>query len=106
MPRILRVFPGPNIDTHEMMVMTLGMYVKMREVLTDLKVCILKNRTRTDSITSDDPVVFSGMFHAKKLQTIRFGYGSAGALFFLPLSPRLLLLCYDGDVYRVSGRVG
>ena len=96
--------PRQNIDTHEMMVMTLGMCVEMREVLTDLKVCILKNRTRTDFITSDDPVVFSSMFHAKKLQTVLFGYGSAGALFFLPLSPRLLLLCYDGDVYSISNK--
>ena len=96
--------PRLNTSTHEMMIMTLSMYVKMRELLTDLKVCILMNRTRHDFITSDDPVVFSSMFHAKKLKTMHFGFGSAGALFFLPLSPRLLFLCYDGDVYNVSNK--
>ena len=96
--------PRPHFDTYKMMAMTLGIYVKMREVSTDLKVCILKNRTRTDFVTSDDPAVSSNMFHAEKLESSDFGYGSAGALFFLPLSPRLLLLCYDGDVYSVSSK--
>ena len=96
--------PRPTFATYEMMAMTLGIYAEMREVSTDLKVCILKNHSRMNFITSDDPVVFSSMFHARKLKTNLFGYGSAGALFFLPLSPRLLLLCYDGDVYNVSNK--
>ena len=96
--------PRASIDFHNMMLMTLGLYVDFRKSVTDLKLSILKNRTSIDFITCDDPVVFSSMYHAKKLKTDRFGFGSAGALFFFPLSPRLLLLAYDGDVYSLSNK--
>ena len=55
-------------------------------------------------IASDDPVVFTSMFHAKKQRTDRFGFASTSDLFFLPLYPKLLLLCYDGDAYTLSGK--
>ena len=99
-----RELPQPPLSFHDSMVMTLGLYRDMSTNVTDLKLCILKNRTPTDFVTCDDPVVFSSMFHAKKLKTDRFGFGSAGALFFFPLSPRLLLLAYDGDVYTLSNK--
>ena len=69
-----------------------------------VKVCLVINKTSMPFITSDDPVAFTSMFHAEKLHSDRFGFGSTGALFFLPLSPRLLLLCYDGDAYILTGK--
>ena len=96
--------PRQQVDFHEMMTLTLGFYVEMRKSVTDLKLCILKNRTATDFVTCDDPVAFSSMYHSKRLKTDRFGFGSAGALFFFPISPRLVLLAYDGDVYTVSNK--
>ena len=100
--------PGsiPELDssTHHMMLMTLSLYSKIRRYLADLKVCLVRNKTRIPFITSDDPVAFTSMFHAKKLHTNRFGFGSTGALFFMPLSPKLLLLCYDGDAYFLKGK--
>ena len=97
-------FPELESDTHSMMLMTFSMYEDMKRYLTDLKICLVRNKTQTPFITSDDPVVFTSMFHAKKIRTDRFGFASTGALFFLPLSPKLLLLCYDGDAYNMSGK--
>lgn len=96
--------PRYRINTHEMMIMTMGLYADMSPGLTDLKLSIIRNRTSRDFVTSDDPVVFASMFHAKHVKTDRFGFGSAGVLFFFPLSPRLLLLAYDGDVYTLSNK--
>ncbi len=101
--------PGSILEldssTYHMMLMTISMYMKIRKHLIDLKVCIIRNKTCIPFITSDDPVAFTSMFHAEKLHTDQFGFGSAGALFFFPLSPKLLLLCYDADVYILNGKL-
>lgn len=97
-------FPELESDMHSMMHMTFSMYMDMQEYLTDLKICLVRNKTNTQFITSDDPAVFTSMFHAKKIRTDKFGFASTGALFLFPLSPKLLLLCYDGDAYNMRGK--
>ena len=90
-----------NLTTHEHMRIALSMYPNVRHAISDLQICILENRTSVEFITSDDPVVYTSRFHAEKVQSNNFGITAAGVFFVLPLSPRLLLLCYDADVYRL-----
>jgi len=96
--------PELDLSTHHMMLMAMSMFTRTRRHSTDLKVCLVRNKTSVPFVTSDDPVAFTSMFHAEKLNSDRFGFGSAGALFFMPLSPKLLLLCYDSDTYILSGK--
>ena len=72
-------------------------------LVDDLKICILKNNTKTDFVTSDNPAVITNKWYFlnKKVHFRSFGIQSAGALFVLPLTPRLLMLAYDGDVYSI-----
>ena len=77
------------------------MYSHVRHSIQDLRVCILENRTSVEFITSDDPVVYTSRLHAERVRSNNFGIAAAGVFFVLPLSPRLLLLCYDADVYRL-----
>ena len=96
--------PPPQIDmsADSMMTMTLQLYNMLRRATSDLKVCLVRNRSTVDFITSDDPVILTSRFHAQKLKSNTFGAGSAGTLFYFPLSPRLLLVCYDGDIYTAK----
>ena len=98
--------PDVDLSTKAMMLTTLQMYTGIRETVTDLKACLVKNDTSVDFVTSDDPVVFTSRFHAQKIKSRVFGTSSAGAMFYFPLSPRLLLMCYDGDVYTVHDKRG
>ena len=88
---INKQFPGelPELesDIGNMMLMSLSIYTDLRKYLTDLKICLVKNKTQTQFITSDDPVVFTSMFHAKKQRTDRFGFVSTGAPVFLTAIP-------------------
>ena len=96
--------PETDTSARAMMIGSLGLYERAAPAVLDLRTCFLKNKSRVDFITSDDPVCFTSRFHAKRgLQS--FGIASAGALFFMPLSPRLLMLCYDPNVYSVT-RIG
>ncbi len=76
--------------------------------IDDLKVCVLKNRTSLPYITSDNPAVITNKWRLDKDRSpgLSFGLGSAGVLAFLPLSPKLMLVIYDGDVYSLPNTNG
>lgn len=82
--------------------------LKNRHLIHDLKVCILKNNTKTDFITSDHPAVLTNRWYFlnKKVQFRSFGLQSSGALFILPLTPRIIMLAYDKDVYSIANIKG
>lgn len=76
--------------------------------LDDLKFCIIKNKTEFPFITSDNPAVLTNRWQLENKKTLglSFGMGSAGMLAILPLTPKLLFLGYDGDVYSVPNERG
>lgn len=57
-------------------------------------------------ITSDNPVSYYNTFLEKRGQ-YKCGYGLVGTLLFLPLSPKLGVILYDSQIYKVgSAKVG
>lgn len=76
--------------------------------IDDLKFCVFKNKSEVPFITSDNPAVLTNKWHLEndRPRVHSFGIGSAGALALLPLTPRLLFLGYDGDVYSVPHERG
>ena len=83
-------------------------YIKDIDKIKDLEVCIVKNTTKKEFISSDNPSVLTNKlyFSHKNVKFVSFGFGSAGALFFLPLTPKLLLVVYDSDVYSLPKEKG
>lgn len=83
-------------------------FVHAMHELDDLKFCVIRNKTAFPFLTSDNPAVLTNRWHLenKKTRDVSFGMGSAGMLAILPLTPKLLLLGYDGDVYNVPNERG
>jgi len=77
--------------------------VSMR-IVDDLKLCIVRNRTSVPCVSSDNPAILTNRLHLQRPPRGRpaFGAKTAGALFLLPLSPTLLAVLHDGDVYSVA----
>jgi hypothetical protein len=77
-------------------------------IVDDLKVCIARNRTDRPFVTSDDPAVLTNRLHIQRRQKVQrsFGVRTAGAIFFLPLSPNLCAIVYDSAVYHTSQAAG
>ena len=71
--------------------------------IADLKVCLLRNRTALPLITSDDPAIQTNRWYLSDERTRgrSLGLGKAGALLLLPLSPSVICVFYDGDVYSI-----
>jgi hypothetical protein len=77
-------------------------------IVDDLKICIAHNRTHRPFVTSDDPAVLTNRLHLQRRHKIlrSFGVKTAGAVFLLPLSPRLCAIMYDSAVYQTGQRSG
>lgn len=77
-------------------------------VVDDLKLCLLRNKTSIPFITSDDPAILTNRWHLQEKRTkwSSFGLGAAGNILILPISPEILCLGYDGDVYNVPHNNG
>jgi hypothetical protein len=76
--------------------------------IDDTGVCLVRNCSDTPFITSDDPAVMTNKWHlVDPLRSAKsFGVGTAGVLCLLPLSPEVLFLGYDPDVYSVPNDKG
>jgi hypothetical protein len=77
-----------------------------RHFVDDLKCCVVRNKTARDFVTSDDPAIVTNKFYMQKLDRSDFGMASSGTMLVLPLTPRFLLLCYDGGVYTIPEKIG
>lgn len=75
--------------------------LEMREGIADLKLAFLDNATKARFVTCDDPVVHTNRLYVQRVGDTNFGLGSGGALLYLPLSPTVAMLLYDGGVYSV-----
>jgi hypothetical protein len=88
--------------------LAMSTFVDALDDVSDLKVCLLRNRTELPFVVSDDPAIMTNRWHLQSDQTRgrSFGTGKAGALFFLPISPQVICVIYDGDVYSVGHKGG
>ncbi|WFP64879.1 DUF4238 domain-containing protein [Mesorhizobium sp. WSM4904] len=77
-------------------------YAHTMAVVDDLKVRVVRNLTSVPFITSDDPAVLANRWHQQRVRDRSFGVSSAGALLFLPLTPTLLAIFLDSDVYQAE----
>lgn len=97
-----------RFEIREAVQMAMKTFAESMDSVADLKVCLIRNRTRTPFFTSDDPAVLTNRWHLESARTKghSFGLHSAGDILLLPLSPQTLCLGYDGDVYSVPHKNG
>jgi hypothetical protein len=97
-----------NLNIRQAVLLAMRVFVDVMDAVDDLRVCLLRNLTEVPFVTSDDPAVLSNWWYLEGARTRRtaFGLQSAGALLLLPLSPQVLCLAYDGEVYNVPDGEG
>ena len=100
--------PSFRLQMRDAVQIAMRTFVKSMEVVSDLKVCLVRNRSKVPFVTSDDPAVFTNRWHLQNVQrkALSFGLNSAGALAILPLSPSVLCLAYDSDMHSVPHHQG
>lgn len=69
--------------------------------VTDLKFCVLENKTNSFFITSDAPVIV-----VNPLGYYGAGLANIGTVVFFPISPQKLVMFYDGKLYeKIMGEI-
>ncbi|CDN60969.1 hypothetical protein I35_2446 [Burkholderia cenocepacia H111] len=88
--------------------MAMQNFIEVIDIVSDLSICLVRNRSNVPFVTSDDPAILSNRWHLQnQARTARsFGLSNAGALIFLPISPRVLCLGFDRDIHSVQHRNG
>lgn len=83
-------------------------FAEEMNLFEDLKVCLVRNKTKMPFVTSDDPAVVTNRWHKEcpRAQHKSPGLMACGIAIFLPLTPRILCIAYDGDVYSVPHECG
>jgi hypothetical protein len=97
-----------GLEMKEAVQISMHTFADQIEVVDDLKVCLMRNYTAVPFITSDDPAILTNRWYLNHTRRshLSFGLGNAGLLFLLPMSPSVLCLGYDGDVYSVPHESG
>ncbi len=91
--------------SHEALVAgSLSNFLSLAPYVYDLEFCVLQNSTKFPFVTSDHPVVNTNRYHLQVLGENFFGLATAGALLFMPISPRQAICMYDNGVYKVDGK--
>jgi len=84
---------------------SLGIAVTCVKYIADLEYKILDNKTKSEFIISDNPVVKYNKFLLKKnWHDSHVGYGTLGIQFYCPLSPTKCLVLYDKNCYKFGNR--
>lgn len=99
---------GLKPSIKEAVQMAMRAFAEELHLFDDLKVCLVRNKTKRPFVTSDDPAVVANRWH-KEDSRVRHkspGLMSCGTTVFLPLSPRILCVAYDGDVHSVPHEKG
>ena len=67
-------------------------YAKTMDVIDDLKICLIRNRTSVPFVTSDDPAVLTNRWYLedRRIRGRSFGWQASGLLAILPLVIKLL----------------
>lgn len=72
------------------------------EVSNDLKLVLIKNNTTQNFITSDCPMVKYNSLFLDNKYIISYNYGQKGYQSFFPISPKLCLLLFDRNTYKLK----
>ncbi len=74
------------------------------QMLFDLKFIVLDNCSTINFVTSDNPICKYNKLYITRKYDRNYGWGSAGLIILLPLSPKKCLCLYDSNVYSCESQ--
>jgi len=83
-------------------------FAENMDIMDDMSTCLVRNDSRTPFITSDDPAILSNRLYLECLPRLgkSFGLRQSGNIMILPLTPSILFLGFDRNIYTVRDKKG
>jgi len=91
-----------DLPHSEIVAISMKMGAEMLKHALDLKIAILLNRSSTDFVISDNPAILTNRLHLQRWNDRNFGVSNSGAIFSLPLGPKLSFIAYDRAAYTIA----
>ena len=91
-----------RIGFEEPALSALSTVIPLYPLLFDLTCKVLVNKTGTDFVTSDNPVIFYNQLMSFRRHGSNTGVAAKGLEIFLPIDSRHMIVLYDEKVYRVG----
>jgi len=97
-----------NFEIKEAVQMAMETFAENMDIVDDLKICFILNKTKIPFVTSDNPAVLTNRWHLNDNRTKfkSFGLNTCGDMLLLPLTPEIMCVGYDGDVYSIPQKKG
>jgi hypothetical protein len=101
---VAKVGPSFKLGVRDAVIMAMHTFAQEMHIIDDMRVCLVKNSSSLPFITSDDPAVITNRWFLYDRRHLghTFGLQSAGVLLVMPVSPKLVFIAYDPDVYAIS----
>jgi hypothetical protein len=96
----------PDLSHNALIFYALRQFKAIVPCLRDLQLGVIRNRTKSYFLTSDNPLIATNRFYLQKLGADNFGMLSAGALLILPVGPEFAISLYDSGMYSVENHGG
>lgn len=93
-----------RLEIKDAVIMAMKTYAEKMDIIDDLSSCLIKNNSKTPFVTSDDPAIMTNRWFQNDKRHLgkTYGLGSAGTLLLLPITPKIIFLAYDSDVYSIQ----
>jgi hypothetical protein len=101
-PDVLAALDRVKIGRADEVVRAMDMALTGAPALYDLEFKLLVNTSPTPFVTSDHPIARHNQLFENVTSLDTVGFGLSGLQIFAPLSPRLALLFYDDQAYKVG----
>jgi hypothetical protein len=83
-------------------------FAENMDIMNDMSTCLVRNESEIPFITSDDPAILTNRLYLEYLPRHgkSFGLRQSGNVTILPLTPSILFLGYDSNIYTIRDRRG
>ena len=83
-------------------------FAEHMDIMDDMSTCLVRNESRAPFITSDDPAILTNRLYLECLPRLgkSFGLRQSGNIMVLPLTPSILFLGFDRNIYTVRDKKG
>lgn len=75
-------------------------------LLFDLEIVILENKTRYGFITSDNPIIYYNQLYTFRKYKRNYGIIASGLQIFIPLNNQYMICLFDKDIYDLGENKG
>lgn len=98
----------PSFEMADAVQTSMRVFAENLSIVDDLKGCLIRNKSKTPFVTSDDPAILTNRWKFLHPQRAgrAIGLNDSGVIAILPITPDVCFIAFDPDVYSMPNTKG